>query len=79
MVTTIRPAFVTWPRYNTALRDVVAQFTEPEEIRRDDYGPDRVHTRGAVLQRVFAYDVYHCAELNETLGKEGLGQLDLWA
>ena len=49
-----------------------------EELRRDDYGPDWVHTRGSVLQRVFAHDVYHCAELNETLGNEGLPQIDRW-
>ena len=167
MVATIRPAFITWPRHNAALRDLVADLTveqlamgpspsrwpmwatvghlacqrvfwlcdfagEPgadstpfthaatncpgdddlehvlgpgalagaldttfrivercldrwtvpmlaEELRRDDYGPDWVHTRGAVLQRVFAHDVYHCAELNETLGNEGLPQIDLWA
>ena len=29
---------------------------------------ERVHDRGWVIQRVFAHDVYHCAELNETLG-----------
>jgi hypothetical protein len=49
-----------------------------EEIRREDYGPDWVHTRGSVIQRVFSHDVYHSAELNETLGKAGLPQIDLW-
>ena len=49
-----------------------------EVIRRPDYGDDWVHTRGAVLQRVFSHDVYHCAELNETLGSAGLPQVDLW-
>ena len=51
-----------------------------EEIRLqpDDGGPDRVHTRGWVLQRVFSHDVYHCAELNEALGALGLPQIDLW-
>src|SRR5262245_31862549 len=32
---------------------------------------DRMHTRGAVIQRVFAHDVYHAAELNETLERVG--------
>jgi len=36
------------------------------------------HTRGSVIQRVFSHDVYHCAELNETLGIAGLLQIDLW-
>jgi hypothetical protein len=49
-----------------------------EEIRRADYGEDWVHLRGAVIQRVFTHDVYHCAELNETLGIAGLSQIDLW-
>jgi uncharacterized damage-inducible protein DinB len=49
-----------------------------EEIRREDFGPDWVHTRGWVLQRVFSHDVYHCAELNEALGAAGLPQIDLW-
>jgi uncharacterized damage-inducible protein DinB len=49
------------------------------EIRREDYGEDWVHTRGAVIQRVFAHDIHHCAELNEALGLAGLPQVDLWA
>ncbi|MBA3529195.1 MAG: DinB family protein [Propionibacteriaceae bacterium] len=48
------------------------------EIRREDYGENWVHTRGSVIQRVFTHDVYHCSELNETLGKAGLAQIDLW-
>jgi hypothetical protein len=31
-----------------------------------------------VLQRVFAHDVSHITELNETLGAAGLEQVDLW-
>ena len=37
-----------------------------EEIRRRWGTEERVHLRGWVIQRVFAHDVYHCAELNET-------------
>jgi hypothetical protein len=40
---------------------------------------DRAHLRGRVIERVFAHDVYHCAELNEALGIAGLPQIDLWA
>ena len=50
-----------------------------EEIRRAWDTEERVHPRGWVLQRVFAHDVYHCAEVNETLGIAGLPQIDLWA
>jgi hypothetical protein len=49
-----------------------------EEIRREDFGAGWVHTRGAVIQRVFSHDVYHSAELNETLGKAGLPLIDFW-
>lgn len=49
-----------------------------EVIRRPDYGEDWVHTRGAVIQRVFSHDVSHCTELNEALGIAGLPQIQLW-
>jgi uncharacterized damage-inducible protein DinB len=49
-----------------------------EEIARPDFGPDWVHTRGAVLQRVFSHDMYHCGELSLTLGMLGLPQIDPW-
>ncbi len=49
-----------------------------EVIRRDDWDETWVHTRGAVIQRVFSHDVYHCAEVNEALSAAGLAQIDLW-
>jgi uncharacterized damage-inducible protein DinB len=49
-----------------------------EKIHRTWGTDERVHARGWVLQRVFAHDVYHCAELNERLGIAGLPQIDLW-
>jgi hypothetical protein len=49
-----------------------------EVIRREDLGEDWVHTRGAVIQRVFSHDVWHCAELSDTLGRAGLPQIDIW-
>lgn len=49
-----------------------------EELRRPEWDSSWVHTRGWVIQRVFSYDVYHVAELNETLGIAGLPQVDLW-
>jgi hypothetical protein len=50
-----------------------------EVITHPEWGEDRTHTRGWVIQRVFSHDVYHCAELNETLSAAGLPQIDLWA
>ena len=49
------------------------------ELRRPEWDDSWVHTRGAVLQRVYSHDVYHCAELNEALGLAGLPQIDLWS
>ena len=49
-----------------------------EVIRRPEWDGTWVHSRGAVIQRVFSHDVYHCAELNETLGIAGLPLIDLW-
>jgi hypothetical protein len=47
-------------------------------LRRPEWDDSWVHSRGAVIQRVFSHDVYHCAELNEALGIAGLPQVDLW-
>jgi len=49
-----------------------------EELRRPESDESWVHTRGAVIQRVFSHDVYHSAELNETLGEAGLPLIDFW-
>jgi DinB family protein len=49
-----------------------------EEIRHPEWDPNWVRTRGAILQRVFAHDVYHTAELNEWLGRAGLREMALW-
>ncbi len=49
-----------------------------EVLRRPDWDASWVHPRGAVIQRVFSHDVYHCAEVNEILGANGLPQIDLW-
>jgi uncharacterized damage-inducible protein DinB len=49
-----------------------------DELRREDFGEDWVHTRGSVIQRIFSHDVYHCGELSQTLGIAGLPQIDLW-
>ena len=49
-----------------------------EEIRRPEWDGSWVHTRGSVIQRVFSHDVYHSAELNESLGRAGLPLIDFW-
>jgi uncharacterized damage-inducible protein DinB len=49
-----------------------------EALRRPEWDGSWVHTRGSVLQRVFSHDVYHLAQLNDTLGALDLPQVDLW-
>ncbi|CAN5577915.1 hypothetical protein BH23CHL10_BH23CHL10_07750 [soil metagenome] len=49
-----------------------------EEIRRPEWDGTWVHSRGAVIQRVFAHDISHTAEVNEALGIAGLLQINLW-
>jgi hypothetical protein len=50
-----------------------------DELRRADWGERWVHTRAWVVQRVFAHDISHIAELNESMGRAGLPQIDLWS
>ncbi len=49
-----------------------------EELGRPEWDGTWVHTRGSVIQRVFSHDIYHCAELNEILGKAALARINLW-
>jgi hypothetical protein len=48
------------------------------EIRRTFPTEEWVGTRGSVIQRSFAHDVYHIAELNETLSRKDLPTIGLW-
>ena len=65
----VRPAPERWPWDSEML---------PEEVERW-YGDDRqLHSRASILQRVLTHDAYHCGELSQTLGIEGLPQIDLW-
>ena len=47
-------------------------------IRLPSGDNESVYTRGSIIQRVFIHDVYHAAELNETLGRNGLPIIDFW-
>ncbi len=49
-----------------------------EVLRRPEWDDSWVHTRGAVLQRVFSHDVSHITDVNGALGAHGLPQVDLW-
>jgi hypothetical protein len=49
-----------------------------EVLRRPEWDDSWVHTRAAVIQRVFAHDLTHIAELNEAFSRAGLPLIDLW-
>jgi hypothetical protein len=50
-----------------------------EVIRHPERGDDdRAHPRGFVIERVFAHDVTHIAELNDVFAASGLPLIDLW-
>jgi len=49
-----------------------------DRIERTYDGTIQVHTRSSILQRLFSHDAYHCGELSQTLGINGLPQIDLW-
>ena len=47
-------------------------------LRRPDWDETWVRSRGSVIQRVFAHDISHATEVNETLARAGLPLIDLW-
>jgi uncharacterized damage-inducible protein DinB len=49
-----------------------------EVLSRREWGDDWVHTRGAVLQRIFSHDAWHAADVSAALATAGLPQVDLW-
>jgi uncharacterized damage-inducible protein DinB len=49
-----------------------------EVITHPDWPNSPTETRGWALQRVFAHDVWHMAELNEVLTRAGLEGIDPW-
>ena len=38
----------------------------------------QTHTRASILQRLLTHEAWHCGELSQTLGINGLPQVDLW-
>ena len=50
-----------------------------EVIRHPEWGEDRAHTRGEIVQRVLMHDATHIAELNEALTAAGLPVIDPWS
>jgi uncharacterized damage-inducible protein DinB len=65
-----------------AIIDGVLDRWTPEMLAEDvvrTYGDQRqIHSRSSILQRMFSHEAYHCGELSQTLGIEGLPQIDLW-
>ena len=49
-----------------------------ETFERLSGGQRQVHSRASVVQRLLTHEAYHCGELSQTLGIQGLPQIDLW-
>ena len=49
-----------------------------EVIDRPDFGEEWKHTRGFVLERVHAHDLWHAAEASEILTSLGPSPIDPW-
>jgi hypothetical protein len=49
-----------------------------DELLREDFGPNWVHTRGSIIQKLFTHDAYRSGELSQTLGIAALPQIELW-
>lgn len=49
-----------------------------EEFRREIAGEVQIHTRQSVLLRLLTHDAYHSGEIAQTLGMNGVEELDLW-
>jgi uncharacterized damage-inducible protein DinB len=65
-------AIVEWCLDRWTAADLAEVMAHPE------WGPGRDHTRGFCLERVFAHDLTHLAEVNELLRLAGLPQVDPW-
>lgn len=52
--------------------------TLDEVLRRPEWDGSWLHSRASVVQRLFAHDVWHAAELNDTLSRNGLPVIDIW-
>jgi uncharacterized damage-inducible protein DinB len=49
-----------------------------DKINREYAGTTQVHTRASILQRLLTHEAWHCGEISQTLGINGLPQPDLW-
>ena len=50
----------------------------PDVVERPWGAKIQRHTRGSMMQRLLTHEAYHCGELSQALGIEGLPQVDLW-
>ena len=65
----------------TIVEDCLDRWTPAmlqDEFRRERDGQIQIHTRQSVLMRLLTHDAYHCAEIGQTLGINGLPEVDIW-
>ena len=49
-----------------------------EVLSRPEWDGSWVRTRGELIQRTYAHDVWHCVDVNDTLSRHGLPLIDIW-
>jgi hypothetical protein len=49
-----------------------------DEVERRYLDSVQAHTRASILQRLLTHEAWHAGELSQTLGINGLPQMDLW-
>jgi uncharacterized damage-inducible protein DinB len=65
----------------TIVEDCLNRWTPAmleDEFRRKRDGQIQIHTRQSVLMRLLTHDAYHCAEIGQTFGINGLPEVDIW-
>jgi uncharacterized damage-inducible protein DinB len=65
----------------TLVEDCLNRWTPAmlqDEFHRERDGQIQIHTRQSVLMRLLTHDAYHCAEIGQTLGINGLPEVDIW-
>jgi uncharacterized damage-inducible protein DinB len=65
----------TWQLIESCLQRWTIEDLDRTFTRSHD---DRQYSRQAALIRLLSHDAYHCGEVSQTLGINGLPQIDLW-
>lgn len=73
----IRALQTTWAVVDACLERWLPETLDEVITVKSSDGP-RIHTRQSVIMRLISHDAYHCGEISQTLGVNGLPEIDLW-